>query len=427
MLDLKFARENVDLIREMLQNRRVAADASEITHLDEERRRLLAEVEALKAQRNKVNQEITERKKAKQDASALIEQMKTVSARIKELDPQVSRAEKALEDFLLLIPNLPHESVPVGGSEEDNPEIRRWGEPPRFDFTPLNHWDVGENLGILDFSTAAKITGSRFVLLRGAASRMERALINYMLDLHTGKHGYTEVWPPFMTNADALTGTGQLPKFAEDLFKLEGWNYYLAPTAEVPVTNIHRDEILDAAGLPICYAAYTPCFRAEAGSHGKDTRGMIRQHQFDKVELVKFTSPETSLDELEKLLADAEEVLQGLGLPYRVVALCTADLGFSSAKTYDIEVWLPGQQKYREISSCSCFTDFQARRANIRFRRGPGSKPEYVHTLNGSGVAVGRTLVAILENGQQADGSVVVPDVLRPYMGGLERIEKQGA
>ena len=423
MLDLKFVRENTDLVQAMLRDRHSDTDVSEFTRLDEQRRKLLAEVESLKARRNAVNQEITALKKAGQDAGDLINQMKSVSARIKELDPITKQADQAVYDFLLTIPNMPHESVPKGAGEEDNPEIKRWGEPPSFDFEPLNHWDIGENLGILDFQTAAKITGARFVLLKGAASRLERALINYMLDMHTQKHGYLEVLPPFMTNAESMTGTGNLPKFGEDLFKIEGWNYYLAPTAEVPVTNIHRDEILEFDRLPIMYTAYTPCFRSEAGSHGKDTRGMIRLHQFDKVELVQFTSPEDSFEHHEKLLQHAEAILQGLNLPYRVVILCTGDMGFSSAKTYDLEVWLPGQNKYREISSCSCFTDFQARRANIRFRRDSKSKPEFVHTLNGSGLAVGRTLVAILENYQQADGSVLIPDALKPYMGGLERIE----
>jgi seryl-tRNA synthetase len=422
VLDLKYVRGNIDKIQQMVTQRNMGLDVSEFVRLDEERRRMLGEVENLKAQRNQVNQQITELKKAKQDASALIDQVKGCSTRIKELDPLTAQAEQAVHNFLLTIPNIPHESVPVGKSEEDNPEAKRWGDPPQFDFEPLNHWDIGENLGIMDFAAAAKITGSRFVLLKGAASRLERALINYMLDLHTTKHGYTEVLPPFMCNADSMTGTGQLPKFADDLFKLEGWNYYLVPTAEVPVTNIHRDEILPADRLPICYAAYTPCFRAEAGAHGKDTRGMIRQHQFDKVELVKFTRPEDSYDELGKLLENAEAVLKGLKLPYRVVTLCTGDMGFSSAKTYDIEVWLPGQQRYREISSCSCFTDFQARRANIRMRRSQQDKPEFVHTLNGSGLAVGRTLVAILENYQQVDGSVIIPEALRPYLGGLDRI-----
>lgn len=424
MLDLKFARENVDKIQIMLGNRNMELDASELTRLDEERRRLLAEIESLKAQRNQVNQQITQLKKSGEDASGLISEMKSVSARIKELEPKTGEASQAVQDFLLQIPNMPHESTPIGKSEDDNPEIKRWGQAPQFDFEPLNHWDIGEKLGILDFPTAAKITGSRFALLKGPASRLERALINYMLDLHTTNHGYMEVLPPFIVNSDSLVGTGQLPKFEDDLFKLENTNYYLIPTAEVPVTNIHRDEILKAEDLPIYYTAYTPCFRAEAGSHGKDTRGIIRQHQFEKVELVKFALPENSFDELEKLLADAEAVLQGLGLHYRVVDLCTGDIGFSSAKTYDIEVWLPGQQKFREISSCSCFTDFQARRANIRMRRDVKSKPEFVYTLNGSGLAVGRTLVAIMENYQQADGSVVVPEALRPYMGGLSLIEK---
>lgn len=423
MLDLKFVRANLEGVQEMLNNRNMKVDASEFNRLDEERRKMLAEVENLKAQRNQVNQKITDLKKAGQDASELIEEVKSCSTRIKELDPLTNEAHQALHDFLLQIPNMLHESVPVGTTEDDNVEIKRWGDVPSFDFEPLNHWDIGEKLGILDFPTAAKITGARFVLMKGAASRLERALTNYMLDMHTTRHGYMEVAPPFMTNADSMQGTGQLPKFEEDLFKLEGWNYYLVPTAEVPVTNIHRDEILNAEDLPIYYTAYTPCFRAEAGSHGKDTRGMIRQHQFDKVELVKFANPDNSFEELEKLLSDAEEVLRGLGLPYRVVTLCSGDLGFSSSKTYDIEVWLPGQNKYREISSCSCFTDFQARRANIRFRRDSKAKPEFVHTLNGSGLAVGRTLVAILENYQQADGSVIIPEALRPYMGGMEKIE----
>ncbi|MBU2550721.1 MAG: serine--tRNA ligase [Proteobacteria bacterium] len=426
MLDLKFVRERLDQVQDMLNKRNSDLDLSEFRRLDEERRRFLGEVEALKAQRNQTNQRITEMKKAGQDASPLIDEIKSVSVRIKELDPLTAQSIESVQNFLLEIPNLPHASVPEGRSEEDNPEIKAWGDPPRFDFEPLNHWDIGEGLDILDFPRAAKITGSRFVLLKGAGSRLERALINYMLDLHTTRHGYTEVLPPFMANAESMTGTGQLPKFGEDAFKLEGWNYYLVPTAEVPVTNMHRDEILDDADLPLCYTAYTPCFRSEAGSHGKDTRGLIRQHQFDKVELVKFTRPEDAWDELEKLLADAESVLQGLSLPYRVVTLCTGDLGFSAAKTYDIEVWLPGQKRYREISSCSCFTDFQARRANIRFRRQAGGKPEFVYTLNGSGLAVGRTLAAILENYQQSDGSVAVPEALGPYMGGLTRITGRG-
>ena len=342
--------------------------------------------------------------------------------RAKDLEAQTEAQDSWVRDFLLNLPNIPHESVPLGASSDDNPVVRTWGEAPRFDFPPKAHWDIGENLGILDFERAAKITGARFALLKGAGALLERALINFMLDLHTRKHGYTEVLPPFIVNADSLRGTGQLPKFQEDLFKLEGLNYFLVPTAEVPVTNIHRDEILPAEDLPLYYTAYTPCFRSEAGSYGKDVRGLIRQHQFNKVELVKFTLPENSYDELERLLHDAEEVLQELGLHYRVVVLCTGDMGFAAAKTYDIEVWLPGQDLYREISSCSNFESYQARRAAIRCRR-PGAKgTELVHTLNGSGLAVGRTLVAILENYQQADGRVVIPEKLRPYMGGMEKI-----
>jgi seryl-tRNA synthetase len=353
-----------------------------------------------------------------------MEQVKEINEKIKHWEAEADKHDPWVRDFLLNLPNLPDASVPVGESEADNPVIKTWGEPPRFSFEPQAHWDLGENLGILDFERAAKITGARFALLKGAGSRLERALINFMLDLHTRKHGYTEVWPPFMTNAEAMQGTGQLPKFADDLFKLEGWDYFLVPTAEVPVTNIHRQEILREEDLPIRYTAYTPCFRSEAGSYGKDVRGLIRQHQFDKVELVKFTTPETSYDELELLLQDAEEVLQELGLHYRVVILCTGDMGFAAAKTYDIEVWLPGQELYREISSCSNFTDYQARRAEIRFKR-PGAKgTELVHTLNGSGLAVGRTMVAILENYQQEDGSVIIPEKLRPYMGGMEKIGK---
>jgi len=419
VLDPKFVREHLDLVEAKVRLRGLALDFSDFSRREEERRRLLAEAESLKYRRNQVNQDITRLKKSGQDASGVIAEMKAVSDRIKELDERTREAEASLRDFLFQVPNLPDDSVPVGVGSEDNPVVRVWGEPPVFGFEPKNHWEIGESLGILDFGRAAKITGTRFTLLKGAASRLNRALINYMLDLHTGRHGYTEFLPPFMVNEASMFGTGQLPKFAGESFKLEGWNYYLAPTAEVPITNIHRDEILDGRNLPLNYTAYTPCFRSEAGSHGQDTRGMIRQHQFDKVEMVKFCRPEDSYPELERLLADAEAVLQGLGLHYRVVTLCTGDVGFSSAKTYDIEVWLPGPGRYREISSCSNFTDFQARRANIRFRREPGAKPEFVHTLNGSGLAVGRTLVAILENCQRADGSVTVPEVLKPYTGGL--------
>ncbi len=421
MLDLKFVRENTDVVAKMLSDRGVDLDIEKFKEVDKKRREIIKEVEALKHQRRVVSDEIAKLKKSGEDTQELIQKMKTVSQRIKSLDAELEEVNKHLQEIMLNIPNMPHETVPVGKDENDNPVVKRWGEKPEFDFEPLPHWEIGEKLGILDFERAAKITGARFTLYWGAGAKLERALINFMLDLHTKKHGYTEVLPPFITNAQSMQGTGQLPKFKEDLFKLEGWDYYLVPTAEVPVTNIHRSETLKVEELPRYYTAYTPCFRSEAGSYGKDTRGLIRQHQFNKVELVKFTTPETSYDELESLLLDAEEVLQLLGLPYQVVVLCTGDLGFSAAKTYDIEVWLPGQGVHREISSCSNFEDFQARRANIRFRR-PKRKSEFVHTLNGSGLAVGRTVVAILENYQQKDGSVVIPEALRPYMDGLERI-----
>lgn len=421
MLDLKFVRENTEVVAKMLADRGVDLDINTFKEVDRKRREIIKEVEALKHERRVVSDEIARLKKSGESAEELINRMKSVSQRIKSLDSELEEVNKQLQEIMLSIPNIPHETVPVGKDEKDNPVVKRWGEKPEFDFEPLPHWEIGEKLGILDFERAAKITGARFTLYWGAGARLERALINFMLDLHTKKHGYTEVLPPFITNAHSMQGTGQLPKFKEDLFKLEGWDYYLVPTAEVPVTNIHRSETLDVGDLPRYYTAYTPCFRSEAGSYGKDTRGLIRQHQFNKVELVKFTTPETSYDELESLLLDAEEVLQVLGLPYQVVVLCTGDLGFSAAKTYDIEVWLPGQGVHREISSCSNFEDFQARRANIRFRR-PKRKSEFVHTLNGSGLAVGRTVVAILENYQQKDGSVIIPEALRPYMNGLERI-----
>lgn len=430
MLDLKFVRENLELLGNMLKERNMSADAAEhllasFSALDQKRRNLLAEVESLKAKRNQVNDEIAALKKAKQAADELIEKMKSVSARIKEIDPEVSQVEEAEEAILLSIPNVPHESVPIGPDETANKEVRRWGEPRQFSFTPKNHWEIGEDLGLMDFARAGKISGSRFVVLAGAGSQLTRALMNYMLDMHTAKHGYREVWPPCMINSDSMRGTGQLPKFAEDSFKIEGSDYWLAPTAEVPVTNLHRDEIIDNDQLPICYTAYTPCFRAEAGAAGRDTRGMIRLHQFDKVELVKFTRPEDSWEALESLTSDAEDILKGLNLPYRVALLSTGDMGFASAKTYDLEVWLPGPGTYREISSCSCFTDFQARRAGIKFRREKGGKPEFCHTLNGSGLAIGRTLIAILENYQNQDGSVSIPEALRPYLGGLESIKAQ--
>ncbi|MBW1917600.1 MAG: serine--tRNA ligase [Deltaproteobacteria bacterium] len=419
MLEVKYVREHLAEVQAALKNRGQEQSLGDFVALDAARRQLLAEVEALRHERNTVSEEVGRLKKAGQDPGSLIDRVRQVNQRIKEIEGELTAKEAEVRAILLDLPNIPHQSVPVGVSSDDNPVVKQWGDLPRFDFSPRPHWEIGENLGILDFERAARMTGSRFALLTGAGALLERALINFMLDLHTQRHGYLEVLPPFMTNSASMLGTGQLPKFRDDLFKLEGWDYYLVPTAEVPVTNIHREEILAEEDLPIYYTAYTPCFRSEAGSYGKDVRGLIRQHQFNKVELVKFTTPETSYDELEKLLQDAEEVLQELGLPYQVVTLCTGDLGFAAAKTYDIEVWLPGQGLYREISSCSNFEDFQARRAQIRFRRSESKGTELVHTLNGSGLAVGRTLVAILENYQQADGRVVVPEKLRPYMGGL--------
>jgi seryl-tRNA synthetase len=422
MLDLRFIRAHLDAVKLMLKNRRNDLDISLFETIDKRRREILPALEALRHRRNTVSEEIARMKKQRQDASGLIGEMKKVSGEIKEMEAALSQVDEDLKPFLMVIPNMPHESVPLGAASEDNPVVRSWGQIPEMNFEALPHWDIGERLGILDFATASKLAGSRFALYRGAGALLERALISFMLDIHTREHGYTEVLPPFMVNSASLTGTGQLPKFKEDLFKIEGWDLFLIPTAEVPVTNIHRDEILKGSDLPIRYAAYTPCFRKEAGSYGKDTRGLIRQHQFNKVELVKFVRPAESERELEALTADAERVLQLLELPYRVVELCTADLGFSAARTYDLEVWLPGQDTYREISSCSSFEDFQARRAAIRFREDDRAKPEFVHTLNGSGLAVGRTVVAILENFQQADGTVAIPEVLRPYMGGVERI-----
>ncbi len=425
MLEAKYIREHIDEVREKLGLRDPTINLDKFLSVDEERRKAIQEWEKLRALQKKVSDEVSKKKREKIDASELIAEMKKVSQELKRLDEVVAEREKALQDLLLVIPNLPHESVPKGKDSSDNVEVRRWGEIPKFEFEPKPHWDLGEELGILDFKTGAKIAGARFTLYWDLGAKLERALINLMLDLHTQEHGYREVLPPFMVNRTTMTGTGQLPKFEEELFKVEGTDYFLIPTAEVPVTNIHQDEVLEEEALPLYYTAYTPCFRKEAGSYGKDTRGLIRQHQFNKVELVKFTRPESSYDELEKLLSDAEEVLKRLKLPYRVVNLCTGDLGFSASKTYDIEVWLPGQNTFKEISSCSNFEDFQARRARIRYRISGKSKTEYVHTLNGSGLAVGRTLVAILENYQQADGSVIVPEVLRPYMNGVERIEKR--
>jgi seryl-tRNA synthetase len=425
MLDLRYLRQHWDEVSSALEKRGDSYSLDEVRSLDLLRRDLLSEVEKLKADRNMASQEIACIQKAKGDASKLIGEMKDVSSRIKDIDPRLSEIDDKLNGLMLTIPNIPHVSIPVGLSEADNEELRTWGKKPVLDFTPKPHWEIGEDLGILDFERGAKIAGARFTLYRGAGARLERALINFMLDLHTGEHGYEEVLPPFVANRESMTGTGQLPKFEDDLFRLEGLEYFLIPTAEVPVTNVFRGEILAVEDLPTCFVAYTPCFRKEAGSYGKDTRGLIRQHQFNKVEMVKFSKPEDSYDELEKLLNNAEEVLKRLKLPYRVVTLCTGDTGFSAAKTYDIEVWLPGQSCYREISSCSNFEDFQARRAGIRYRPKNEKKTAFVHTLNGSGLAVGRTLLAILENCQQADGTVIIPEVLRPYMGGQEKIEKR--
>lgn len=425
MLEARYIREHLEEVKTRLASRGQNISLDRFVAIDAERRMALREWESLRAIQKRVSDEVSQKKRDGQDVTDLLGEMKKVSQELKALDDIVQEKEKALQEFLLIIPNLPHSSVPIGKDSSDNEEIRRWGEIPRFDFKPRPHWEIGEELGILDFKSGAKIAGARFTLYRDLGARLERALINFMLDLHTQEHGYREVLPPFMVNRATMTGTGQLPKFEEELFKVEGMDYYLIPTAEVPVTNIHQDEVLEEKDLPLYYTAYTPCFRKEAGSYGKDTRGLIRQHQFNKVELVKFTKPEESYDELEKLLCDAEEVLKRLNLPYRVVNLCTGDLGFSASKTYDIEVWLPGQETFKEISSCSNFEDFQARRAKIRYRIAGKSKTEYVHTLNGSGLAVGRTLVAILENYQQADGSVVIPEALRPYMNGVERIEKR--
>ncbi len=416
MLELRFTRENLELVKEKIKLRGIEnSRIDDFGVVDLQRRELLSELESLRNNRKTVSSEIAELKKQNKDAESLILEMRQAGERIKDLEKQVSAIEENLQDIVMGVPNLCDDSVPVGKDETDNVEVKKWGEIPEFAFDPKPHWEIGEKLGILDFERAAKISGARFALLKGLGSKLERALTNFMLDLHTQKHGYVEVLPPFMVNSASMTATGQLPKFEEDLFKISGWDFYLIPTAEVPVTNIHRDETLAEKDLPIKYCSYTPCFRSEAGSYGKDTRGLIRQHQFDKVELVKFTRPEHSFDELELLLADAEEVLQLLKLPYRVVALCTGDLGFSATKTYDIEVWMPAQNKYREISSCSNFGDFQARRGGIRYRPRDSKKSVLVHTLNGSGLAVGRTLAAILENFQRADGSILLPEVLEPY------------
>jgi seryl-tRNA synthetase len=416
MYDLSFFRTNIEAIAARLADRGFTLDVEAFRKLDSERRAALSESEQLKAQKNAESQEIGKLKRAGQDASERQQKVREMDERMAALDQKAAALDHEFREMMAGVPNTPHPSVPTGTSAEDNVEVRRWGTPPEFSFPPKAHWDLGPELGILDFDRAAKVTGARFAVYWGLGAKLERALINFMLDVHTREHGYTEVLPPFMINSASLYGTGQLPKFAADLFKIEGTDYYLAPTAEVPVTNLHRDETLDLDKLPIKYCAYTPCFRSEAGSYGRDVRGIIRQHQFQKVELVKFARPESSYDELESLTRDAEDILQRLGLAYRTVALCTGDIGASSAKTYDIEVWLPGQNGYKEISSCSNFEAYQARRASIRAKSGKG-KADYVHTLNGSGLAAGRTWVAIVENFQQADGSVIVPEVLRPYLG----------
>jgi seryl-tRNA synthetase len=425
MLDVKFVRENVPAVEEALRRRGSTANLEGFVEIDRKRRALLSSVEALRAERNAASEEIGRLRREKKDASALMEKMKEVAARIKEMEAGLPELERQLEEVLLNIPNVPDPSVPEGAGEEDNAIVRTWGTPASFPFPVRDHVDIGADLEILDFERAAKIAGARFCLSKGAGALLERSLINFMLDVHTREHGYMEVLPPFMANSASFFGTGQLPKFEEDLFRVAGTDYFLVPTAEVPVTNIVRDEILPGERLPLKMTAYTPCFRAEAGSYGKDVRGMIRQHQFNKVELVKVCRPEDSWEELESLTADAEDILKRLGLPYRVVTLRAADLGFSSAKTYDLEVWLPSQDRYREISSCSNFTDFQARRAKIRFRDPATGKTRLAHTLNGSGLAVGRTVVAILENFQQADGSVLIPGPLHPYMNGMERITRR--
>jgi len=428
MLDFKLVRENTEQVRAAIRRRGSELDLTEFLALDVKRRAAQQELETLRRKRNEVSEEIGRLKKAGKPAEDKVAEMRAEGEAITALENSGREAEEAQRNILLVIPNLPHASVPDGKNEDDNVEIRRWspqgGEPPKFSFEPKPHWDIAEYLDIIDFERAAKIAGARFALYKGMGARLERALINFMLDLHTTEHGYLEVLPPFMVNKKSMTATGQLPKFEEELFKVENGAYYLIPTAEVPVTNIHQDEILPEESLPVRYTAWTPCFRREAGSYGKDTRGLIRQHQFNKVELVKFAKPEDSYDELEKLTGNAEEVLKRLGLAYRVIALCTGDLGFSAAKTYDIEVWLPSQNKYREISSCSNFEDFQARRGNIRYRPKGGKKTEFVHTLNGSGLAVGRTVVAILENFQQPDGTVIIPEALRKYLGGADRITR---
>jgi len=425
MLDLKFIRNNPDNVKEALAKRKEEIDIDKLLQLDQNRRNFLSEVEQLKNKQNTVSKEIPKLKKEGKDVTAVLEEMKELSETIKDMDRQIRDINDEIQDIMYSIPNIPHPTVPVGETDEENVPVRYWGEPRKFDFEYKAHWDVGTNLGILDFPTAGKVTGARFTFYRGAGAALERAIIRFFLDIHTTKHGYEEIFPPFLVHRRSMIGTGQLPKFEEDAFKVEGTEYFLIPTAEVPVTNIYREQIIEPGVLPIKHVAYSACFRAEAGAAGRDTRGLIRQHQFNKVELVKFVEPQTSYDELETLVNDAEEVLQLLKIPYRVNMMCTGDLGFTAAKKYDLEIWMPSYDRYVEISSCSNFEDFQARRADIKYRPALGEKAQYVHTLNGSGVAVGRTVAAVLENYQQEDGSVIVPEVLRPYMNGIERIEKK--
>ena len=422
MLDIKFIRENPEKIKEALLRKKDKFEIDELLKLDSKRRETLYEVEQLKNKQNVVSKEIPKLKASGQNVFSIMNEMKELSDKIKEFDSQIKEVDEKIEYLILRIPNIPHESVPNGDTDEDNAEIRRWGEPRKFNFEPKAHWEIGESKNILDFEKAAKVTGSRFTFYKGLGAKLERSLINFMLDLHTEKHGYTEVFPPFMVNRASMTGTGNLPKFEEDAFRVSNNDYFLIPTAEVPVTNMYRDQILDVKDLPIKHVAYSACFRSEAGSAGRDTRGLIRQHQFNKVEMVKFVDPETSYDELEKLTNDAEKVLQILDIPYRVVKICIGDLGFTAAMKYDLEVWMPSYGRYVEISSCSNFEAFQARRANIKFKANPKEKAQFVHTLNGSGVAVGRTVAAILENYQQEDGSVIIPEAIRVYMGGIEKI-----
>ncbi len=425
MLDIKFVRSNPELVARSIESRGAAQDLDDFLKLEQQRRDLTQRVQELKTRRNQASQEVALAKRQGRDPAQAMEGLSELSDKIKDLDRELKGLDRQVHEWLMSVPNIPVDDVPEGSDEEDNQVVRIWGEKPVMDFQPREHWDLGVELGGLDFEHAAKMTGSRFVMYVGWGARLERALINFMLDVQTGEHGYQETMTPMIVNRDSLTATGNLPKFEDDLFKLENWDYYLIPTAEVPLTNIHRGETLDEDQLPLAYTAFTGCFRSEAGSHGKDTRGIIRQHQFNKVELVRFAHPDDSFEQLKLLLGHAEEILKRLGLHYRVVNLCTGDLGFGAAKTYDIEVWLPGQGKYREISSCSNFTDFQARRGDIRFKPRQGKKSRLVHTLNGSGLAVGRALVAIIENCQQSNGSIVIPEVLRPYMGGMDIIRKQ--